>query len=70
MIQIFVKGTYVSMKTIKLKLTKAQIKMLENALSQFDLHIEDVQDNYNALTKKEIRSYDILVKKIYRQLIK
>ena len=58
------------MKTIKLKLTKAQIKMLEMALTQFDLHIEDSQDNYNALTKKEIKSYDILVEKIYRQLTK
>ena len=58
------------MKTIKLKLTKAQIKMLGSVLSQFDLHIEDSQDNYNALTKREERSYDILVEKIYRQLTK
>ena len=70
MAQIFVKGTYVSMKTIKLKLTKAQIKILENALTQFDLHIEDSQDNYNALTKKELRSYNILSDKIYRELTK
>jgi len=68
--QIDQKNTYTYMKTIKLKLTKAQIKMLGSVLSQFDLHIEDSQDNYNALTKREERSYDILVEKIYRQLTK
>ena len=70
MAQIDQKNTYTYMKTIKLKLTKAQIKMLGSVLSQFDLHIEDSQDNYNALTKREERSYDILVEKIYRQLTK
>jgi hypothetical protein len=58
------------MKTIKLKLTKAQITMLQNVLTQFDLHIEDSQDNYNALTKRELRSYNILEGKIYRELTK
>ena len=70
MTQIFVKGTYVSMKTIKLKLTKAQIKLLQNVFTQFDLHLESVQDDYNDLTKKEKRSYSILERKIYRQLVK
>lgn len=70
MTQIDQKITYTYMKTIKLKLTKAQIKILESALTQFDLHIEDSQDNYNALTKKELRSYKILSDKIYRELTK
>jgi hypothetical protein len=44
--------------------------MLQNVLTQFDLHIEDSQDNYNALTKRELRSYNILEGKIYRELTK